>query len=531
MRGETLAISHPSHRLPSLVAPHSTLEGVTSTSTSPNSDTRADYNLATKDEDTITAIVTGSQGAVSIIRLSGSDAISIASRVFRTGRGGRFKYGWKPESHKVYYGTAVDGDNLVIDEVLMITMLSPRSYTSEDVIEIHCHGGGVCAQRVLRATVEAGARPARPGEFTLRAFLNGRLDLSQAENVLQLIQARTPAAADSALCGVRDGVGQAVIELREECLHLLGELEARLDFDDDMPKMDFEQLLGQVESLQKTIEDALRTSRQSTLLRQGLQVAIVGRPNVGKSSLLNAWTRTNRAIVTDIAGTTRDVLEAGLVVGGVPITLLDTAGIRESIDVVEKLGVERSQAAAATADIVVMVIDANAGWTDEDGVIFKSLWGDGAGSSSCAVKGLSLLVANKHDLVANSVEQPIGASKEILLPLVCRETFSGPPIRTSARTREGLEDLEQALLKVAGAPQLASGGGGISWAVNERQGEALVRAHESLMRVTDSIKGELPIDFWTIDLRSCIISLGEVTGDEVTEEILDNIFSRFCIGK
>ena len=515
---------------------HLTPQSMSQDAPSSTSDAREeDASLATKDEDTIAAIVTGPSlaGAVAIIRLSGTDAIAIASRVFRTGRGGRFKFGWRPESHRVYYGTAVDGDGVIIDEVLFISMLSPRSYTSEDVIEIHCHGGGVCAQRVIRTVVEAGARPARPGEFTLRAFLNGRLDLSQAENVMQLIQARTPAAADSALCGLRDGVGQAVIELRGECLQLLGELEARLDFDDDMPKMNLEQLLNDVESLQRRIEDALRTSRQSTLLRQGLQIAIVGRPNVGKSSLLNTWTKTNRAIVTDIAGTTRDVLEAGLVVGGVPVTLLDTAGIRESVDVVEKLGVERSQAAAATADIVVMVIDAKEGWTAEDGTIFKSLWGDGAGSSTCAVKGLSLLVANKHDLVADF--KPEGEnkekSKEILLPLLCRETFSGPMVKTSTRTREGLDDLEKAILKIAGAPHLASGGGGISWAVNERQGEALVRAHESLMRVTDSIRGKLPIDFWTIDLRSCIISLGEVTGDEVTEEILDNIFSRFCIGK
>lgn len=250
---------------------------------------------------------------------------------------------------------------------------------------------------------------------------------------------------------------------------------------------------------------------------------------MGKSSLLNSWTRTNRAIVTDIAGTTRDVLEAGLVVGGVPVTLLDTAGIRESVDVVEKLGVERSQAAAATADIVVMVIDAQEGWTAEDGRIFKSLWGDGVGSLTCAVKGLSLLVANKHDLVTD--KQEAEHIQEILLPLVCGETFSGPLVRTSARRREGLDDLEQAILRLAGAPQLASGGGGISWAVNERQGEALVRAHESLMRVADSVRGQLPIDFLTIDLRSSIIALGEVTGDEVTEEILDNIFSRFCIGK
>ncbi|GAX77543.1 hypothetical protein CEUSTIGMA_g4987.t1 [Chlamydomonas eustigma] len=551
--------------------------------------------LPTAEEDTIAAIVTGiSQGSVAIIRLSGSEAVQMAARVFRPG--GKFKFNWGPESHRVYYGTAVDGEENALDEVLLISMLSPRSYTCEDVIELHCHGGGVCAQRVLQACIEAGARPARPGEFTLRAFLNGRLDLTQAENVLQLVQARTPAAADSALAGVRDGVGEAVSTMRLQCLQLLAELEARLDFDEDMPDMDMQRLKQSVASIQQGIEGALRTARQSTLLRQGLQVAIVGRPNVGKSSLLNAWTRTNRAIVTDIAGTTRDVLEAGLVVGGVPVTLLDTAGIRDSSDVVERLGVERSQAAAAQADIVVMVIDAQVGWTQEDTDIFHSLWGNGANTKGCSVKGLSLLVANKQDLVkteeeksqvisghsveilgiressglneierhsdalshqgtaasgADEVSASIGSplpvqpvyniaggknsklehmnmSSQLRLPLICRETFQ-EVVFTSATTRQGLEELDAGILALAGAPDLAAGG--VSWSVNERQSEALVRAHEGLMRVSESVSQNLPIDFWTIDMRSAIMALGEVTGDEVTEQILDNVFSRFCIGK
>eukprot|EP00798_Chlamydomonas_sp_ICE-L_P001846 gene1846-33265_t len=442
--------------------------------------------IATGDEDTIASIVT--------------DAIEIASNVFR--QGGKFRFNWKPESHRVYYGTAVDADERVIDEVLLLSMLSPRSYTCEDVIELHCHGGGVCARRVLQSCYEAGARPARPGEFTLRAFLNGRLDLTQAESVMELVNARTPAAADSALAGLQGGVGEAVASIRNSCVDLCAQLEARLDFDEDLPAMDQQGLKDSVERLQAQVEQTLRTAKQGSLLRQGLQIAIVGRPNVGKSSLLNAWTQTNRAIVTDIAGTTRDVLEADLI------------GL-----------------AATGADIVFMVIDAKEGWTSKDQEIFSAMWGAGPTSSSCSVKGLAMLVANKTDLAdsdAASTSDSEGASggadqpsifasgaPKLLLPLIAKDAFRSV-IYTSAKTRRGLKDLEAALLELAGAPQLAAGG--ISWSINDRQADALVRSHEALSRVTDSIQQSLPIDFWTIDMREAIIALGEVSGDEVTEQ-------------
>ncbi|KAJ9521765.1 hypothetical protein QJQ45_015315 [Haematococcus lacustris] len=464
--------------------------------------------LATRDEDTIVAIVTGSvsQGAVSIIRVSGTEALAVAYRVFRPG--GRFRMGWQPRDHAIHYGNAVDGDERVLDEVLLLCMRSPRSYTCEDVIELHTHGGGVCSHRVLQACVEAGARLARPGEFTLRAFLNGRLDLAQAEAVTSLLTARTAAAADSALAGLRGGLGDLVARLRRDALALLAEVEARIDFDEDLPALDTQRLQQQVEGLQAGIEGALRTSRQGTLLRQGLSVAIVGRPNVGKSSLLNAWTRTERAIVTDIAGTTRDVLEAGLVVAGVPLTLLDTAGIRHSVDLVEKLGVERSQAAAAAADIVLMVVDAQAscssaaGWTVADGEIFQALWGQGPGTAGCSVQGQALLLVNKTDLAPPSLAGPSRpASPSISLPLLAREVFQAV-VHTSAHTGRGLDQLD---------------------------------------KVSESMQAALPIDFWTIDLRKRVDSTGggvggrgegaKARGREVTEEVLDNVFSRFCLGK
>ncbi|EFN58878.1 hypothetical protein CHLNCDRAFT_19706, partial [Chlorella variabilis] len=477
---------------------------------------------------TIAAIVTGAaQGAVSIIRVSGADAVAIAQQVFApysaqrrhaaaAGPAARqapaaghpdpatHAAAWQPESHRVYYGTAIDAGGTVLDEVLLLTMLAPRSYTAEDVVEVHTHGGGVSAARVLQRCLEAGARLAQPGEFTLRAFLNGRLDLSQAESVAQLIDARTVAAADSALAGLSGGLGREVQRMRRECVDLLVEMDARLDFDEDLPPLDVPGLIDRIRRLSQQLEATLQTARHGQLLRTGLQVALVGRPNVGKSSLLNALSGTERAIVTHIAGTTRDIVEAGVVIGGIPITLLDTAGLRESVDLVEQIGVERSMAAARQADIVLMVLDAQAGWTPGDAEIAAQITPAAAGADASS------------------------AARQLGVPPAVGSRFAAV-VSTSAATREGLQDLQQAVLSLAGAPQLAPGG--ISWAVNERQGEALIRASEALQRVQGSIADELPVDFWTIDLRAAVLALGEVSGEDVTEEVLDSIFSRFCIGK
>ncbi|CAD7698367.1 unnamed protein product [Ostreobium quekettii] len=472
-------------------------------------------------EDTIAAVVTGAQqSAVAIIRISGSAAVPIARKVFQqqSSQNGQI---WNPQSHRVYFGHVVGDKDTILDEVLCLVMLSPKSYTCEDVVEFQCHGGPVCCQRVLNTCVRAGARLARPGEFTLRAFLNGRLDLSQAESVLQLVESRTAAAADSALAGLKGGIGDEIRSLRKICIDLVAELEARLDFEEDLPEVDKSRLASDVAALQHGIECTLKTAQHGRLLRQGLQVAIVGRPNVGKSSLLNAWTGTDRAIVTAIPGTTRDIVEAGVTVNGVPVTLLDTAGIWDGSNIVEQIGIERSSKTALAADIVLMVIDAAEGWMPGDAEVFHQLWGKPPSRTSSAnVKGPAILVANKMDKA--------GDFSAASLPLVVKEQF-GQIVTTCALESKGLDALEDAMMAVLGVEQVSSQGHG--WAVNQRQCEALVRAHESLMKVSETINQDLPIDFWTIDLRGALVSLGEVTGDEVTEEILDAVFGNFCIGK
>jgi len=465
--------------------------------------------------------------------------------------------------------TAAGNGDVVIDEVLLIPMLSPRSYTREDVAEIHCHGGAVCAGRVLAACLAAdrSCRPARPGEFTLRAFLNGRLNLAQAEAVAELVSARSPAAADSALAGVTGGgVGAEVARLRAFLLtEVLSEVEARIDFEDDVGPLDADLISRKISAAQRRVEAALRTARDGGLMRRGLQVAIVGRPNVGKSSLLNAWTGGQRAIVTAAAGTTRDVVEASLVVAGaVPVTLLDTAGIRGGpVDEAEGMGIARSIEAARGADVVVMVADAGEGWTtggggsggggpgggggagvgvgSGDSAIFEALWGGGDGSpgdgtGGRVVRGEAILVWNKADLLPDGGGERDSEENErrLQLPMRPRDVFGGASrarvVIASAATGAGLAGLERALLDAAGSPQIAATGGR-GWAVNERQAEALVRAHEALSGAGASVAADLPLDCWTVDLRAALLALGEVSGEEAAEEVLDAVFSRFCIGK
>ncbi|KAK9808444.1 hypothetical protein WJX73_006534 [Symbiochloris irregularis] len=443
------------------------------------------------DQDTIAAVVTGLQsGAIAIIRLSGPDAFSIAQQIFVPSS--KPDLNFRPQTHRIYHGHAVDVEGSQLDEVLLLPMRGPRSFTAEDVVEIHGHGGPVCAPRILDACLAAGARRARNGEYTLRAFLNGRLDLTQAEAVAQLVGARSVAAADSALAGLKGGIGSAIADLRLEALTLLADIEARMDFEDEVEEASQTQLQQRMRDLMASLDQALGTRRRGALLQSGLQVALVGRPNVGKSSLLNALSGHDRAIVTAIPGTTRDIVEAETEIDGIPIRLLDTAGLRVATDEVEAIGVDRARAAAARADVLALVYDAQAGWTADDTAILQQLFAppSTAAAPLVAVQGPVLVVQNKGT---------------------------------------GLETLRRAIAAAAGCGQGVPGGRG--WAVNERQGEALAHAKAALQASIDAAAMGHPLDFWTLDLHACVQALGEVSGQDVDEDVLDSVFSRFCIGK
>jgi tRNA modification GTPase len=451
---------------------------------------------------TIAAIATAivpQQGSVGIVRVSGLEAIPIAKTLFHAP--GRQVW----ESHRILYGYIRHPQTRqLVDEALLLIMQAPRSYTREDIVEFHCHGGIMAVQQVLQLCLENGARLAQPGEFTLRAFLNGRLDLTQAESIADLVGARSPQAAQTALAGLQGKLAQPIRQLRIQCLDILAEIEARIDFEEDLPPLDDKSIISEVERISAEIAKLLATADQGELLRTGLKVAIVGRPNVGKSSLLNAWSRSDRAIVTDLPGTTRDVVESQLVVGGIPVQVLDTAGIRVTEDQVEKIGVERSRHAAQAADLVLLTIDASAGWTIDDQEIYAQ------------VKHRPLiLVINKIDLAAaETVEYPREISQVV---------------KTAVAQNQGIAALETAILEQVQAGKIQAAD--MDLAINQRQAAALIKAKTSLEQVQATIDQQLPLDFWTIDLRGAIHALGEITGEEVTESVLDRIFSRFCIGK
>jgi tRNA modification GTPase len=373
----------------------------------------------------------------------------------------------------------------------------------------------MAVQQVLQLCLEQGARLAQPGEFTLRAFLNGRLDLTQAESVSDLVGARSPQAAQTALAGLQGKLAHPIRQLRATCLSILAEIEARIDFEDDLPPLEESQVQAQLAQVLIAANRLLATADRGELLRTGLKVAIVGRPNVGKSSLLNAWSRSDRAIVTDLPGTTRDVVESHLVVGGIPIQVLDTAGIRDTDDQVEKLGVERSRYAAQQADLVLFTIEAQAGWTVADQEIYQQVSNPPDG---LFVSRPLILVVNKIDCV-----EPVDL-KSWHYP----QTIA-PVITTAAITGQGIDDLERAVLETVKTGNLQAAN--LEFAVNQRQASALTRATTALQQVQATIAARLPLDFWTIDLRGAIQALGEITGEEITESVLDQIFSRFCIGK
>ncbi|MGQ9865185.1 MAG: tRNA uridine-5-carboxymethylaminomethyl(34) synthesis GTPase MnmE [Pseudanabaenaceae cyanobacterium] len=455
--------------------------------------------------DTIAAIATAvvpQQGSVAIVRMSGPAALAIAQQMFRVA--GRQVW----ESHRVLYGWIVDPQGSELDEALLLWMQAPRSYTREDVVEFHCHGGITVVQAVLRVCGALGARLAEPGEFTLRAFLNGRIDLTQAEGILDLVGARTDRAARMALAAVRGKLAQALKSLRDRCGDILAEIEARLDFAEDLPPLDPTAIAQAVATLQQEAQHLLATADRGACLRRGLKVAIVGQPNAGKSSLLNAWSRTDRAIVTPLPGTTRDVVDSHLTVEGLPVQVLDTAGIREADDEIERLGIARSRQAVQMADLVLLVVDASQGWTPADDRIFQDI-GDRP----------VMVVLNKTDLTDPApivATLPTRPNLKAVVPMAAAQGVGVDVLETAILHHVGLGEIRAADLEIA---------------INERQQAGLAQAVAALARTQEAIAADLPPDFWSIDLRAAQRALGELTGEDVVESVLDRIFQRFCLGK
>lgn len=454
-------------------------------------------------EDTIGAVATAmGEGGVAVVRISGRLALSILSAVFRRKGGGRM------EPRRLYYGEIVDpktGD--VIDSGLSVYMPSPNSYTGEDVVEIHCHGGFLIPKRVLSACLSSGARLAAPGEFTLRAFLNGKLDLAQAEAVCDLVNAETDEALRVARGQFQGELSHRICELKDGVLDVLAEVEAHIDFPDEGIE-ECAGLYGRVEGLIRSIEALASTFDEGQLLKEGVRVAIIGKPNVGKSSLLNRLLMRERAIVSPQPGTTRDFIEEGLSVGGIPLRIVDTAGVRATADEVERAGVKLARKKAEEAQLVLLVVDGS-----------RALDGDDMEAIRYISDKKAILVVNKSDLPQMASIEEISAH------------LGGPPfVATSAVTGAGVDELREIIGEVIAGQKRRSDGGGV--VITElRHKAALDRARQALSRVLSAIGQGESLEFLALELRIALDALSEITGETTTEDVLGRIFSRFCIGK
>ncbi|MGR8013330.1 tRNA uridine-5-carboxymethylaminomethyl(34) synthesis GTPase MnmE [Bacillus sp. RM3] len=458
--------------------------------------------------DTIAAISTPmGEGAIAIIRLSGPDAVQIADRMYK---GPKEKKLVSVDSHTIHYGHIVDSSTeQVIEEVMVSVLRAPKTFTREDVIEINCHGGIVTVNKVLQLALKEGARLAEPGEFTKRAFLNGRIDLSQAEAVMDLIRAKTDRAMNVAMTQMEGRLSGLIKRLRGEILETLAHVEVNIDYPeyDDVEEMTHRVLVEKATSVKKEIESLLTTSQQGKILREGLSTVIIGRPNVGKSSLLNSLVQETKAIVTDIPGTTRDVIEEYVNVRGVPLRLVDTAGIRETEDIVERIGVERSRQVLKEADLILLVLNYSEELSEEDIKLFE------------AVSGMDIIViVNKTDLEPKlDVEKVKELAKD------------RPVVTTSLLQEKGIDELELAIQSLFFTGSIESGD--LTYVSNTRHIALLQEAKQSIEDALEGIEMDVPIDIVQIDLTRCWEQLGEIIGDAVHESLIDQLFSQFCLGK
>ena len=454
--------------------------------------------------DTIAAISTGmTSSGIGIIRISGPDAIAIADKVYDSRSGKKLE---NMPTHTIHYGFIRDGEEF-IDEVLVMLMRGPRSFTAEDTVEINCHGGVYAMNRILELVIRKGARPAQPGEFTKRAFLNGRIDLSQAEAVIDVINAKNEYALKSSVSQLKGSVLKVIKDIREKIIYHIAYIESALDDPEHISLDGYpEQLKEQVEQWKEKIRTLIASSENGKRMKEGIRTVIVGKPNAGKSSLLNVLLGEERAIVTDIAGTTRDVLEEQMSLSGISLNIIDTAGIRSTEDVVEKIGVKKAKTYARDADLIIYVVDSSTGLDENDEEIMEMIRDRKA-----------IVLLNKMDLDCVTTEEDI------------RKHLDKPVIPVSAKEEQGIDRLEQTVKDMFYD-------GSISfndeiYITNMRQKAALKEALDSLEQVSVSIQNQMPEDFFSIDLMNAYEELGSITGESVGEDLVNEIFSKFCMGK
>ena len=449
--------------------------------------------------DTIAAISTAlGVGAISIVRLSGPDAIEIVNNCF-TGKNLE-----KAPSHTIHYGHIKDNDE-VIDEVLISVMKSPKTYTTEDVVEINCHGGIISTKRILETMLTHGARLAEPGEFTKRAFLNGRIDLVKSEAVMDIIDSKSEEANKLALSQLSGSTSNMIHNFREKLKQLLASIEVNIDYPEyyDIEVVTKDQIKNELKYMKKELEKVIKESKNSTLIKEGIKTVIIGRPNVGKSSILNKLLEQEKAIVTDIAGTTRDIVEGDIYLDGILLNIIDTAGIRDTEDVVEKIGVEKSLSMIDDADLVIVVLNNNEELTKEDQEILEK-----------TKNKERIIVINKNDL-----PRKINIKDQELENIV----------ETNANTVEGIKELKEKIVELFELETIKSKD--YTYLTNARQISLAKQAYQSLKEAEESLKDNLPIDMIEIDLKDAFDLLGEIIGETYSEEILDHLFANFCVGK
>lgn len=482
--------------------------------------------------DTIAAIATGLlDSGIGIIRISGERAIEVGNRVFFNSKGKRILE--NAESHRIYYGYIVgdSGDWDVLDEVMVSVMKAPRSFTAEDTVEINCHGGVLVMQKILELVCRSGARLAEPGEFTKRAFLNGRIDLSKAEAVMDVIHSRNEFALKSSVSQLQGSLFDKICGLRKELIYETAFIESALDDPEHISLEGYpERLHDKIESLNQQISSLIATSENGKLIKEGISTVIIGKPNVGKSSLLNRMIGEERAIVTDIAGTTRDVLQESINLHGISLNLVDTAGIRYTEDIIEKIGVEKAKKYAEDADLILCVIDSSVDLDESDKEILSEIF-------NLIQDKKAIILLNKTDLQQVVDEKMIGDLFHNMMQ--CQDTNDNKNVlfdendvifvRTSTRDGSGMDKLEEAVKKMFFSGMIKSNSELVI--TNIRHRKALENAYESLNLVLQSIEDHMPEDFYSIDLMNAYTSLGLIIGEEVNDDLMDEIFSKFCMGK